>query len=78
MVSQTGARVFVSELTGLDQVWEAQHIRNTNKCMLLCESLLEYLHTSGKTESSSKLRTYELFKNRSEFSYSKNRKRTIQ
>ena len=63
--SQTGARVSVLELTGLDQAWETQLIGNTNKFMLSFKDLIVRIFTQRwrqDIESSSKLRKYSLVK----------------
>ena len=55
----------VHEQAGLDQIWESQNIRDTNKFMLLFkESIVRILTEQWRKdiESSSKLRTYALVK----------------
>ena len=55
----------VLERTGLDQTWESQNIRDTNKFMLLFKESLVRIYTQRwrkDIESSSKLRTYALVK----------------
>ena len=55
----------VLELTGLDQAWESQHIGNTNIFMLSFKDSIVRICTQRwgqDSESSSKLRTYSLVK----------------